>query len=111
MGGQFSRGELRTRHEIQQGPEAPGRRSTDEVQSRYGATETAAKLGIAVKLLNIPRKISRKKIVSGYVHLIPGSKQDIINATFAAVVEFEGNLVPDGLGLQNTSRERQPYIR
>ena len=97
MGDQLPRCELRTCHEIQQRPEATGCRSTDEVQSRHGAAETAGKFGIAVKLLDIPCKFLRKKIVSGYVHLIPGSKQDMIYATFAAVVEFECNFVANAV--------------
>jgi len=101
MGGQLAGSELRTCHEIQQRPETPSCRSTDEMQSRYGTTETAAKFGIAVKLLNIPRKFSRKKIVSGYVHLIPSSQQDMIDSTLGAVVEFERDLVPDALGFRN----------
>ena len=99
MGDQLPRSELRTCHEIQQRPEATGCGSTDEVQSWHGAPETAGKFGIAVKLLNIPCEFLRKKIVSGYVDLIPGSKQDMIYATFAAVIEFEGNLVANRGGL------------
>src|ERR1700677_844370 len=111
MGGQLARGELRARHEIQQGAEAPGCRSTDEMQPGYGATETTAKFWIAVKLLNIPRKFSWKKIVSGYVHLITSSQQDMIDATFGAVVEFEGDLVPYTLGFRNGRGARHFYIR
>jgi hypothetical protein len=69
------------------------------VESSYGATETAGKLGIAVKLLDVPYKLLREKIVSGYVYLIPGSKQDVIYSTFAAVVEFENDFVAKRFGL------------
>ena len=98
MGDQLPRGKLRTGHEIQQRPKAPRGRSTNEVQSRYGATETASKFGVAVKLLDIACEFLRKKIVSGYIYFISGSKHDMVDTTFAAVVEFEGNLVPSGFG-------------
>jgi hypothetical protein len=68
------------------------------VQFRHGATKTTGKFGIAVKLLDFPHEVLRKKIVSRNVHPIPGSQYDMINATFTAVTEFEVYFIANRIG-------------
>ena len=96
LAGQLSGGEISASYKTQERTKTPGGGGAQKVQTGNRRFESDFKLWVAADLTDRRKQLRAEERVAGDVHTVASRKQNVIDASLAAICQFKNYAVAQG---------------